>query len=377
MNYSVLVVDDEDCIRELCEDVLPMWGYEVDTAEDGFQGIDKAKTGKYQVVLTDIKMPECDGLTVLEKVKAYDPQIEIIVMTAYGTIETAVNAMKKGAYDFIMKPLSLNQMQAVLSKCVEKIELTSKNKELTELNRRLRELNEMKEKFITITSHELRTPVCSITGFVELIKYSLSGILEDKPETLLSELETIVKGLADIVSDMHDLAAMDMGGFKLTKENLNLVDIAQHVKNEFFPILKDRQLPIEIHSPEVLTHKCDKRRIRQALRELVQNSVKFTPDKGKIDILLSQENNRTIISVKDTGIGIPPDRIDTIFEKFYEVQDSTLHSSSDTAFMGGGLGVGLSLVKEIVISHGGTVSVTSQSGKGSTFTMELPCEEEV
>ena len=134
-----------------------------------------------------------------------------------------------------MKPLSLNQMQAVLSKCVEKIELTSKNKELTELNRRLRELNEMKEKFITITSHELRTPVCSITGFVELIKYSMAGMLDDKPETLLAELETIVKGLADIVSDMHDLAAVDSGSFKLTKENLNLVDIAQHVKMNFFP----------------------------------------------------------------------------------------------------------------------------------------------
>ena len=379
MSYSVLVVDDEECIRELCEDVLPMWGYEVDTAEDGFEGIEKAKTGLYEIVLTDVRMPDCDGLTLLDKVKSYDPQIEIIVMTAYGTIETAVNAMKKGAHDFIMKPLSIAQMQAVLAKCVEKIELKNKNRELSELNRRLRELNEMKEKFITITSHELRTPVCSISGFIELLRYSLSGIMDDDPNSLLDEMGTIVRSLSDIVTDMHDLASMEGKGFRMKKHDFNLAEAIKQVNSEFLPVIRDRKLDLLFtSSPEEVVFFGDARRIKQAIRELIQNSVKFTPDGGKIEVDLTvDENNNIRILISDTGIGIPADKVDSIFERFYEVQDTSLHSTSNSAFMGGGLGLGLSLVKEIAVSHNGDVDVTSQEGKGSTFIIEFrPPDEE-
>jgi len=378
MNYSVLVVDDEECIRELCEDVLPMWGYEVDTAEDGFEGIEKAKNGNYEIILTDVRMPDCDGITLLDKVKSFNPQIEVIVMTAYGTIETAVNAMKKGAHDFIMKPLSIAQMQAVLAKCVEKIQLKNENRELTDLNRKLRELNEMKEKFITITSHELRTPVCSISGYIELLKYTIAGIMEEDPAGLLDEMSVIVRSLSDIVSDMHDLAAIDGKGFHIKKCEFDLAGAISHVKSEFLPVLRDRKLDIAFNSEgKELIFNGDKRRLSQAVRELLQNSIKFTPDGGRVEMELVEEKGKKVIfSIKDTGIGIPANKIDSIFEKFYEVQDTSLHSTSDSAFMGGGLGLGLSLVKEIVNGHGGTVAVVSKEGKGSLFTIELPLSEE-
>jgi len=373
MNYSIIVVDDEECIRDLCSEVLPLWGYDVDTASDGFMAIEKVKKGNYNIVLTDIKMPNCDGLTVLEKVKLFNPLIEVIVMTGYGTVETAVDAMKKGAYDFVMKPLSLNQMNAVLKKCVEKIKLTSQNKELTEVNIKLKQLNEMKEKFIAITSHELRTPVCSIAGFIELLRYSLAGDMDDDPKSLLDDMEAIVQGLSDIVRDMHDLASIDAGDFKIHRENFDLIETIQNSTHEFLPVVRDRKININVNSQlDTFIYNGDRRRIKQLVRELLQNAVKFTPNEGKIEIDIIKYDNSIKIAFKDTGIGIPSDKLKNIFERFYEVQDSIFHSSSKVEFMGGGLGLGLSLVKEVVEKHGGTIIVDSHVNEGSTFIVTFP-----
>jgi len=373
MNLSILVVDDEEYIRMFYQDFLSGYGYKVDVVEDGLDGIEKVKNGNYQIVITDVRMPSCDGITLLNKVKELDPAIEVIVMTGYATIETAIKAMKGGAYDFILKPLSIPQIQAVIARCAEKIELQNKNSELSEANRKLRELNEMKQKFIAITSHELRTPICCISSYVELLDISLKGGIEDKPESILEEIRFILREWTELINEMYDLAAADRGSLDIRKEEFDLVECINLVKREYLPVFKKRKQDI-IFNPQKqnLLFYGDKRRIRQAVKELVVNAIKFTPDCGKIEIELFSREDKIKILVKDTGIGIPSDKVKKIFKSFYEVQDSSHHFTSHSDFMGGGLGIGLALVKEIMASHGGSIEVETRINKGSTFIITLP-----
>ena len=374
MSYSILVVDDEEDIRDFFNVLLTRDGHKVDMVENGRDGIEKVKNGTYQIVITDIRMPLCDGMTLLAKVKELDPFIEVIVMTGYATIETAIQAMKGGAYDFILKPLSMSQIQSAISKCIEKIELQNENRELSEANRKLRELNETKEKFITITSHELRTPLCGISGYIDLLDYILKGDVDENPGSILEEMRFITSEFIDIVNEMCDLASTDRGGLNIIKEDFDLVECINLIKREYLPVIRNRKQDIIFnHQKDYPLFNGDKRRIKQAVKELVENAVKFTPDGGKIEIeLFSQKDEKIKILVKDTGIGIPLDKVKKIFEKFYEVQDSIYHSTSSSNFMGGGLGVGLSLAKEITEAHGGTIEVESQIDKGSVFTIILP-----
>lgn len=374
MPYSVLIVDDEEAIRSLCEDLLSRWGYETASAVNGFDGLEKVKNGSFDIVLTDISMPGCDGITFLEKARDYDPQLEIIVMTACGTIDTAVDAMKKGASDFLLKPLSFTQMATTLRKCAEKIELARENKELNEVNQKLRELNEKKEKFINITGHELKTPVSNASAFAELLKDYMVDNKDEVLSDLTGELYDVIQELVVIVNNMHELSAFDKGCLKLAINEFDMVSSISKITQEFSPVLKQRNIIITwAADKKEIFYRGDRRRINQIVRELIQNAIKFTPDGGSVEVsLFSQDSDKLIIQVKDNGIGIPGDKLTDIFEKFYEIQDIYSHSTSKTSFMGGGMGIGLSLVKEIITAHRGRILVESEPEKGSLFTVELP-----
>jgi signal transduction histidine kinase len=172
---------------------------------------------------------------------------------------------------------------------------------------------------------------------------------------------------------MHDLASIDTGEFTLHREKFDLIETIQNITHEFLPVTRDRKINFKVNSQiDTFIYYGDRRRIRQLARELLQNAVKFTPNDGKIEITIEKNDNNIKISFKDTGIGIPSDKLKNIFERFYEVQDSIFHSSSKVEFMGGGLGLGLSLVKEVAEKHGGNIIVESHVNEGSTFIVTFP-----
>lgn len=161
--YSILVIDDEESILKICKYVLEKAGYEVRTATSGFLGLEILQAvPKIDIVLTDLKMPNMNGHKVLQAVKRDWPHVEVIIMTGFATIEHAIDAMKAGAADFILKPLSGEQIRIAVDKCIEKIRLSRENKELRLAYEKLQEVKEMEEKFLAITSHELRTPSATL-----------------------------------------------------------------------------------------------------------------------------------------------------------------------------------------------------------------------
>ncbi len=373
---NILVIEDEAQVRESYIDMFTFFGYDVRAVSNGREGLALINKNGYDIVVTDLNMPEMDGLEVLQYLKKKKPYIEVIVITGFATLENAIKAMKMGAYDYVTKPVDIDHVKIVLAKCVQQIRSNQENEELRNLNEQLKSLNEMKDKFITITNHELRTPVTVLKGYLELLDVFIEGNKRttDINDALGVASETMTE-LVSIVEQMHDMSSFEYQKKKLNTIDIDICDLLNVIFLEMKIFFKHRNidLNIEFKGPHVIV-KGDITRIKRSIRELIQNALKFTEENGSVDIEYSvnELNKNLYIKVIDNGIGIPLEKQNLIFEPFYEVQDAINHTSSKTAFMGGGIGLGLTLAKEVFESHDGALLVESKEKSGSTFIAVLP-----
>ncbi len=371
-DVKILVVEDEEIIRVMFQQSFMNWGFQVDMAENGKIALDMCQENMYHIVVTDLNMPVMDGMELLKRVKARWPFTEVVVVTGFATIESAIEAMKLGAYDFILKPVNFDQVQFTINKCFQKIRAQAENTELRELNARLIELNELKDKFIYITNHEIRTPLTILKGYLEILRDLVADAGEETRE-VMDILENTANELHELVDRMHMLEGLEQASAPVREELVDLKEVIKKVYREIAGLYQSRQIDLKVYlDNNPLLMKGDYRQIRFVLRELLQNALKFTPDGGKVRVRLELINDEIHYSVKDTGIGIPFEKQEMVFEKFYEIQDVVHHKTSNQEFMGGGLGIGLSLVKEMVNGMKGRIVLESESGQGSLFKVILP-----
>ncbi len=374
---NILVIEDEPEVRESYIDMFNFLGYQVDVAENGMTGLEKLKKKTYHIVFTDLNMPVMDGLQTLRLIKKNYTETEVIVITGFATIENAIKAMKQGAFDYITKPVSFEHVRIVLNRCIQTINARRENKQLRDLNVKLRELNEIKNKFITITNHELRTPLAVLKGYFDLMEMDIN---DDRPENI-KEYVTVIRSTIDemteMIENMHDLTLLTNYAGHLKKESVKINNLVLRVYKKMKSLFTLRKInfayKLELEDPVVFI---DPHKMEKAVTELVQNALKFTKEGGKVLIRakLDKRKNQVYLSVEDTGIGIPHDKINLIFEPFYEVQNELHHFTSKTEFMGGGIGVGLSMTKEIVEAHDAELIVESTPGKGSIFTIIMTAQ---
>ena len=372
---NILLIEDEPEVRESYIDMFSFLNLEIDTAENGQHGLEKLDVKHYDIIVTDFNMPVMDGMETLRRVKKKNDEIEVIVITGFATIENAINAMKQGAFDYITKPVSLEHVKIVINKCIQKIMARKENESLRDTNSQLRELNELKDKFITITNHELRTPLAVLRGYFDLIEMDLQSSGGDDLKEYIHIIDHTITEMMDMIESMHDLSSFKKYVSKLDRQVVNVYGLVKSVAREVSILFENRGITfVQDFSDEDLHANIDSKMIYKAVRELVQNALKYTDEGGTVTLSTKfiEGRDQIFISVRDSGIGIPMDKQQLVFEPFYEVQDVLHHSTSKTDFMGGGIGVGLSLSKELVESNGGEIAVESKAGKGSIFTIILP-----
>ncbi len=356
----VLVIDDEESMRDSCAQILIKEGYQAELAEDGNIGLEKTKEFKPDIALIDLKMPGINGMEVLDKIKEFDSHIIPVVITGYATVESAVEAMKKGAYDFLPKPFTPEELRIIIRRGLERKKLVLEAESLR------REKQLMEENFITMVTHQLRGPLVAIIQYFEVILAGMAGDVEKKQKEMILKAKDRLDGLLNLINDWLNVARLNGGKiveklkpFPLTKTLDKLIEFMQPSANENNVSL--RLIPAT-GSDLVLGNE---ESLEQVFSNLITNAINYNKPKGTVKISVIEEDEFIAAEVQDTGIGISKEHLPFVFDQFYRVSRSESKKSKGT-------GLGLTIAKKIVEAHEGSIQVSSELGKGSTFTVFLP-----
>ncbi|MCD6193673.1 MAG: hypothetical protein DRI99_00485 [Candidatus Aminicenantes bacterium] len=355
----ILIIDDEESMRDSCSLILTKEGYRTATAPDGETGLQLIQELKPDLALVDLKMPGISGFDVLERAKEIDPHIVQVVITGYATVESAVEAMKKGAYDFLPKPFTPDELRIIIRRGLERRQLTLE-KEALEREKRL-----MEENFITMVSHQLKSPLVVILQYFEVI---LNGVVKDEQQKLemLKKAKERLEGLLKLINDWLDIARMDKGHIVEKRKPLALHPLLQDILEFMQPLAKEKQVSLSL-SPVAQedTVLGDEETLKEAFSNLIHNAIKYNKPHGEVRVSLKTEPPWIKVDIEDTGIGIAKEHLPLIFEQFYRVNNKDRKKKE-------GSGLGLAIAKKIIEAHEGRIEVTSEVSQGSCFSVYLP-----
>lgn len=353
---TVLIVDNDPVIRELCTKVLR--DYRVVEAEDGEQALDTFMCGGIDVILTDVMMPKLDGLELLKMLKEREPTTVVIIMTGYADKELILKALKADADDFIIKPPNLLQLKSMIQKALVK-------KALKEEIANLRSLDRFKTNFLSLISHKFRTPITSISLFLQNLA---AGVFDPADPAMKENLDLVYREscyLGKLVTDLLAFSSMMEGGDgpRLVPCNLNLLipGLLERSKEWAEKPGVGRQCDLE-PVPELLL---DREKFSFALQQVIDNAIKFSEAGGQVSVSLRNLGESCRITVGDRGIGIASHQLPKVFEKFYQV---------DAARSGQvrGFGLGLFYAREFVRMHGGSIVIESEPDRGTSVHITIP-----
>ncbi|MBN1642866.1 MAG: hybrid sensor histidine kinase/response regulator [Anaerolineae bacterium] len=370
----ILVIDDELGIRVGCERALRSEGYQVDTAADGEEGLQRIEENGYDLILLDVMMPGIGGIEMLERISILDPMIVCVVITGYATVELAVQAIKKGAYDFIAKPFDSETLLLTVNQGLEKRSLSLQAQRLAELEAEAHELarqkaalehlDRVKSTFTLTVAHELRAPVAAIQSYLRLI---LDGyIAPEDQRKYLERAERRAEAQLELINDLLYLARLQDPDIQPEQEPVALDGVLGDVLDAM--TANAAQKRIEITStvdPTIPVVNMNARHAKQLWTNLISNAIKYTPEGGAVQVSLHVQGKSLVGAVSDTGMGIPADEVDLIFEEFYRSKAAKAQTQMGT-------GLGLAIVRRILQTYGGSIEVTSKPGEGSTFRFHLP-----
>jgi len=357
----IVVIDDDYAIRLSCSQALTKTGYDVTTFADGASGVRGVMEINPELVVVDLKMAGISGFDVIERVHEFDPNIVIVVITGYATINTAVDAMKAGAYDFLAKPFKPDELRIIVARGLERRRL------LLEAKRAEMERVLMKRRFVTFVSHQLKTPLVAVHQYLDVLVRT-----EDQPAARRSQwLERCLERTREmqaIIDDWLMLAKIEKGSLARETVVVELKSIVSSVVEGCRVAAEKAGVTLCLDMPQAEYRVNGDRTCFSVLFEnLVSNAIKYNKPGGNVTVRGVWTRNEVTISVADTGIGVSDDDLPFLFDEFFRGRNRDAAKTSGT-------GLGLAICKRIVTEMGGSIEVESKAGAGSTFRVRLPAD---
>ena len=356
---KILIIDDEEVVRDSCSQILAGGAYQIETASDGMQGLELVESFHPDLVFVDLKMPGLSGMEVIGKLHALDTTIVVVVITGFATVSSAVDAMKNGAYDFLPKPFAPDEFRLITRRGIERRKLVLETIAL----RREKEL--LREQFASIVSHELKAPLSAVQQNLFALEFELSKTLNENQKEKLERIKVRIDDLLKMINSWLRVISVDINKLKehfspipvtmpITKALGNVETLAARKNIEIVAAIRESTRTIE----------ADGLSLSEALVNILSNAIKYSHDGNKVYVQTEEKDGNIQITIKDSGIGISPEDLPHVFDGFYRGKTGQEMAS--------GHGIGLAVSRQIVEAHNGAIAVESEPGKGTTFVVSLP-----
>jgi len=366
---NVLIIDDEEgmCMgasralsstQVFIDDLKIMVGFSSKSVHSYAEYKNSIVNQKYDLILLDYKLPDGSGLDILQEINEQSKETLVIMMTAYATFETAVQATKLGAYDFLAKPFTPEELRNSVRKAATRFVLAKRAKSFEEEKRKIR------FEFISVLSHELKSPINAIDGYLKLLREGSITPGSDNYSMAIERSLVRLEGMRKLIFDLLDMTRIESGQKTRNIEPIDLIATIHQLIDQNKDEAKLGEITINLFSENELKMEADQSEIEIILNNLINNAIKYNRPKGTVDITVLDRQNQVEIQIRDSGIGLTKYEQDKLFNDFVRIKNA------DTMNIQGS-GLGLSTVKKIAALYEGTVSVTSQKGNGSIFQVIL------
>ncbi len=370
----ILVIDDDQDMCAACQRILSRQGLLVDTATRGEEGLRRIESDGYDVVLLDVMMPDANGIDLLAPIRARDPHLVCVVVTCLATTDVAVRAIKEGAYDFITKPFTPDDLLLVVRQALERRHLAKEAERLARIEEEAKRLAEEKARLeavdhtriecIRLITHELRAPIAAIQSYLNLI---LEGIVpQEQLMTVIAKAELRARQQLELIADLLEWSRVKEAPMPkeagLSRLDTALEDVVEQFEAQAAE--KHLQLGVEV-SGDIPPVRAGPEALKSVWTNLVGNAIKYTPDGGSVQIRLACHDGHVVGQVSDSGIGIPEEARPRLFTEFFRAKNAK-------AFCKQGTGLGLAIVRQIIEGAGGRIEVDSEVGRGTVVTFTLP-----
>jgi signal transduction histidine kinase len=370
---KILVVDDEPGIRSGISRILrnfrvdypfmdEAFDFEVIEAPTGEIGIEIIETNQPDILLLDNKLPGIQGIEVLEYIKKKQKSIIVVMITSYASLELAVKATSDGAYDFIPKPFTPQELKSSIENITKRVFLKKMTNKLQDSGKQIR------FTFLSVLSHELKAPLNAIEGYLKMIQERQNGSKIEDYDVMINRSLDRIKGMRSLILDLLDLTRVESGKAKRNIAATDLSAVARTAMDTMRPYAIQRDVKLNLHHNGPVFMQADAEEMEIIFNNLISNAIKYNKDGGTVDFTIEQQDGCMNICVVDTGIGMTPLEIDSIFDDFVRIKNDKTKNIT-------GSGLGLSIVKKLIENNAGKIEVSSVPDQGSIFNVRLPIDK--
>ncbi len=363
---SILIVDDELGLQTSLVKAFAIEGYRAAGAGSATEALRLLEEDALDVLLTDLLLPDLDGIALMERVRQRFPSMVVILMTGGATVESAVRALKGGASDYIVKPFTLVEIFHTVGRALEQQRLKQENVQLNEINRRLQEIDQIKSNLLSAITHEFRTPLTVMHGWLDLLLGNDFGRLTGRQQESLSAVRKSAVRLGRLISNLLVFVEDNQRRVARERAPVNLADLLRDVEGELAPDCAEGRVRYQVEiAPGLPMFLADADRLRLAFFNLVENAIKFNEPDGTVLVEARGDQGSLEVTITNSHGEIPAERMPRLLQPFTQGDMSMTRAA-------GGLGLGLAVARSILDAHGGQLAVEGGQGKGTTVRVHLP-----